>query len=182
MIILQGENSLPATTKLQQPRTAAFAPWIQWLCNLRSSPLLFLLSDPLACCSSHSGSFHREELSHEREHRWPQVYLQAWSQTQVSPHSWQWHSPDSRPQQARWTLFAVGLRLANTTVVGALPMGAWDGRAVSTGLPSQLLVDQCLLSVAVKWENHSLQNRMWRRKKEPEVAQLEGFNFVIPNL
>lgn len=44
------------------------------------------------------------------------------------------------------------------------------------------LVDQCLLSVAVKWENHSLQNRVWKRKKEHGVAQLEGLNFVIPNL
>lgn len=151
MIILSGENSLPAPPKQQQPRTATFALDFD---NFISTAFLcsYFFSDLLASCSSHSEPFHKEQLSHGRECRWPRVCLQAWSPTHVASPRLGQQSPDSRPHQAGWTLFADGLGLSNPAGGRSATCGAWDTRACSehwASIPNSRETSVCSLQ---PWE------------------------------
>lgn len=80
-------------------------------------PLSFLLSDLLASSSSHSESFHKDRLSHERGYRWPRVYLQA---RNSSPSLGQ-RSPAHGLLQAEGTLLGTGPRLSGAPSVKPRP-------------------------------------------------------------
>lgn len=149
------EHSLPVPTKQQQPLTAALhLDFSGFIISAVSSAVPSSRSSSLLL--RHSASFHEERLSHERECRWPQVYLQAWSPTQVSPRSLQgspltavlpgpvWGQdlsagPDSGPclLSSSPSPALAGGRSATC--------GAWDLQAVSTGLHPKTLVEECVL-------------------------------------
>eukprot|EP00069_Balaena_mysticetus_P019947 bmy_12545T0 len=85
----------------------------------RSSSLLLL---------THSESFHEQRLSHERECRWPRVYLRAWSPIQVSSCSLQGSyltAVHSRPS-GRCSLSGSG---SQTLGGRSTTCGAWDRHA-----------------------------------------------------
>lgn len=170
MIIPYMEHSLPVATEQQQPLTASFAPWFQWLNHLRSFPLLFLLSDRLASCSSHTvNPFMKNGWvmkgnadGHEficRPGVQPRFLLAACRAV-----TWQLSTPGPADNvRCR----AQGLK---HLVVGAPPVELGTGTQWALGFHPKILVEECVLPAAAKWENRSLQNGVRRSKKEHGVA------------
>lgn len=161
------EHSLPVSAKQWQPRTAAFAPWFQWLNSLCSSPLLFLLSHRLASCPSHTvNPFMKNSWvmkGNADGHKFicrpggqPRFFLTAYG---IAVHS--------RLSGPCWQLGSGSPALAGGGSATWEPETGWQQ---ALGFQPQILVGECVLPTAAKWEHCSLLNGVSRRKKEQGAA------------